>query len=270
MMQNPYLLRAVLFLILFCPFLAHPGAAEEKITNSLGMTFVRIEAGTFQMGSPPDERFRNKSEKLHEVRIERPFYLQTTEVTRSQWWSVMGKKWLFPRKGPGSLPVTEVSWHNCRSFIRKLNKMEPGTYRLPTEAEWEYACRAGTRTAYSWGDTIDCSRAMFANSRLKADRCIPVVRSRGLSPNEPAPVRSYPPNPWGLYDMHGNVWEWCRDCFSGYPAPENPGRPECSRRVRRGGSWYSNAHNLRSANRAYAHPAAKFKTTGFRLVQEAP
>jgi len=267
-MRNIYfLLLPLLFSLLFCP----DAAGEEPTrTNALGMEFVRIEPGTFMMGSPEDEPYRNTSEKLHEVIISEPFFMQATEVTLAQWWAVMGKKWFFPRKGPENRPVTEVSWHDCQSFVEKLNKLEKGTYRLPTEAQWEYACRAGTQTAYSWGDTIDCTRAMFANNSLKSDKCIPVVRSMGLEPGAPAPVKSYPPNPWGLYDMHGNVWEWCLDCFSEYPGPGMPGILECDRRVRRGGSWTSDAHNLRSANRAYAHPAAKFKTTGFRVIQKAP
>ncbi len=267
-MRNLYFLLPPLLLL----FLLTPtaGSGEPAFTNSLGMKFVKIEPGTFMMGSPADEPDRNTSEKRHQATISEPFYMQTTEVTLGQWWAVMGKKWLFPRKGPENMPVTGVSWHDCRRFAEKLSRLEKGSYRLPTEAEWEYACRAGTQTIYSWGDTIDCSRAMFANSRLKADRCIPVYQSMGLETGAPAPVKSFSPNPWGLYDMHGNVWEWCLDCFSEYPGDGSSGVLDCDRRVRRGGSWISSAHNLRSANRAYAHPAAKFRTTGFRVVKKAP
>jgi len=270
MMRNSDFLRAVLLSALLLLLPAAAPAADDTVTNSIGMTFVRIPAGSFMMGSAPDEKLRNESEEQQPVIIAEPFYMQTTEVTRAQWWAVMGKKWLFPRKGPGNMPVAGVSWHDCRRFVRKLNQMEAATYRLPTEAQWEYASRAGTRTAYAWGDRIDCTDAMFANSPIKADRCVPTVKSRGLTPGRPAPVKSYAPNPWGLYDMHGNLWEWCRNCFSPSPEPGMEGNFECTRRVRRGGSWKSRAHHLRSANRAYAHPAVKFKTTGFRLIKEAP
>jgi sulfatase modifying factor 1 len=252
-------------------FLPRPApAAEKSLVNDMGMEFVYIEPGTFMMGSPESEPLRSESEDLHEVRISKPFYMQTTEVTIGQWQAVMGKKFLFPRKGPKDWPVTGVSLHNCQTFIKKLNHRTDGTYRLPTEAEWEYACRAGTRTAYFWGDDIDCTMAMYGNSTIKSSQCVETVRQLGLTPDGPAPVKSYDPNAWGLYDMHGNAWEWCGDCFDPYLAPGESGELECIRQVRRSGSWYSDARNLRSANRAYAHPAAKFATTGFRVVKEAP
>jgi formylglycine-generating enzyme required for sulfatase activity len=265
-MRNLYFIPFILLLLAFSAMPPNNQARQEQVSNSIGMTFVLIEPGRFQMGSPKDAPMRDPSEKPHEVQIDQSFYMQTTEVTLGQWWEVMGKKWLFPRKGPAEIPVTEVSWHDCQAFIKELNEREDAVYRLPTEAEWEYACRAGSQSAYFWGDQLDCRRAMYANSR-KSDKCVPVVREMGLFPNRPAPVKSYPPNPWGLYDMHGNVWEWIQDCFKAYPyEPDRDAR--CSRRVRRGGSWYSNPRNLRCANRAYAHPSAKFETTGFRLVKE--
>ncbi|MCF8104487.1 MAG: formylglycine-generating enzyme family protein [Desulfohalobiaceae bacterium] len=261
----------LLALLIFVFLLSTLAAGQNKtFTNSLGMEFVLIEPGSFLMGSPEEEPYRNESEKQHEIRIEKAFYLQTTEVTLKQWWAVMGKKWLFPRKGPKDAPVTKVSWHDCQSFIDKLNHRTGETYRLPGEAEWEYACRAGTETAYSWGDEIDCSRAMYGNNASKHDQCVAFVASKGLQANEPAPVRSYAPNPWGLYDMHGNVWEWCHDCFGSYTSMVERGTYECSRRIRRGGSWFSHGSALRCANRAYAHPSSRFRTTGFRLVKEAP
>ncbi|MFO7839179.1 MAG: formylglycine-generating enzyme family protein [Desulfosalsimonadaceae bacterium] len=260
------LLPAIFFLLVCC----RAGAGEKSFTNEVGMEFVRIEPGAFMMGSPHKERLRNKSEMRHRAVISESFYMQTTEVTIGQWQAVMGKKWLFPRKGPKNRPVTKVSWHDCQDFIKELNQQSPHTYRLPTEVEWEYACRAGTQTAYSWGDEIDCTKAMYENSPLKKSECVETVKSMGLEPGVPAPVKSYSPNPWGLYDMHGNVWEWCGNCFDRNPHHGEKKTAYCSRRVRRGGSWYSSPYSLRSANRAYAHPAAKFKTTGFRLVREAP
>ncbi len=263
--------------VLFLSLLALPAGAaaadepEAPYVNSLGMVFVPIPAGSFDMGSPKDEPDRDPSETLHRVRISRPFYMQTTEVTLHQWQAVMGKKWMFGRRGKAWMPVTRVSWFDCRSFIEKLNARGEGTYRLPTEAEWEYACRAGTTTAYSWGDAIDCDKAMYGNSPMKFDQCVARHRAEGLPVNKPAPVKRYRPNPWGLYDMHGNVWEWCADRFAPYPPgaqtdPEGP--KEGENRVRRGGSWFGAGYVCRSANRAYGHPALRLRTTGLRLVRE--
>ena len=169
------------------------------------------------------------------------------------------------------MPVTRVSWHDCIDYIKKLNTQTTRTYRLPTEAEWEYACRAGTTTVFSWGNDIDCTRALYGNNTIKAGECIPHLSSLGIPGDGPAPVKTYAPNPWGLYDMHGNVWEWCQDLYSDYRAtPEDKtGLLDSESRVRRGGSWYKHGASLRCANRTYAHPGARFKTTGFRLVLEA-
>jgi len=175
------------------------------------------------------------------------------------------------RKGTADHPVTKVSWYDCENFIEKLNALNEGVYRLPTEAEWEYACRAGTTTAYSWGDSINCERAMYANNRLKAAGCIKYVKSRLMKINRPAPVKSYPPNAWGLYDMHGNVWEWCFDHYAeDYDLKDNKDPQGCGigmAHSRRGGSWYKYGYACRSANRAYGHASTRFKTTGFRVVR---
>lgn len=257
------------FLLLLLPTRIPAEEERDVVINAVGMEFVYIEPGTFMMGSPEDERFRSESEVLHHRTIEEAFYMQTTPVTIGQWQAVMGRRWFLGRRGDSDTPVTRVSWHEAMGFINELNKRKDDTYRLPTEAEWEYAARAGTTTPYPWGDEIDCSRAMYANNRMRVDDCVSYVRSIGLVPNEPAPVKTYPPNPWGLYDMHGNVWEWIADCFGAYTEPEDQEWFECTRRVRRGGSWFSHGYQARSANRAYAHPAAKFRTTGFRVVKEA-
>ena len=249
-----------------------PVSASEKVfRNSLGMEFVLIPAGTFMMGSPPDEPYRNEDEVQHQVTITMPFYIQTTEVTLKQWKALKGKRFFGRRKGSPDMPVMRVSWHDCMDFIKKLNALNEGTYRLPTEAEWEYACRAGSSTAYSWGETIDCKKAMYHNNRLKENLCGDYVKSRGFPSDQPAPVKSYQPNIWGIYDMHGNVWEWCHDWFGDYPkrSVTDPRGPDSgSDKVRRGGSWYRFGAYCRSANRTYANPSAKFKTTGFRLVRE--
>jgi len=247
-------------------------AMEKTFTNSLGMEFVLIPAGNFIMGSPPGESYRNINEVQHKVTISKPFYMQTTEVTLEQWWAIMGKKFFGARKGPENMPVVKVSWHDCIEFIDKLNALNEGTYRLPTEAEWEYACRAGSSTAYNWGDTIDCEKAMYHNNTLKSGRCVDYVKSKGLPLDSPAPVKSYKPNTWGLYDMHGNVWEWCADWFRDYDkktVKDPMGPASGTEKVRRGGSWFRYGASCRSANRAYGHSSTRYKTTGFRVVREA-
>ena len=260
--------------VLACIIVPAPVLASEKVfRNSLGMEFVLIPAGTFIMGSPQDEPHRSKSEVQHPVTITRPFYMQTTEVTLKQWWAIMGKRFFGRRKGTDDMPVTKVSWHDCMKFIKKLNAQKEGVYRLPTEAEWEYACRAGTPTAYSWGNRIDCSRAMYGNNSRKSGECLKYLKSREMAVDGSAPVKSYPPNAWGLYDMHGNVWEWCIHWHGDYPARAvtNPIGPDSgTRKIRRGGSWFGDGYSCRSANRNVGHPASRYRTTGFRLVRTEP
>ena len=185
------------------------------------MTFVMVPAGTFLMGSPEDEPFRNKDEVLHKVTLTKPFYIQTTEVTEAQWHSVMGRKW-FGRRGGGNLPVVKVSWYDCMEFVEKLNRLGEGRYRLPTEAEWEYACRAGSQAPYAWGKTMDCTQAMFGNNSSDSRDCLDYARKRDLPMDGPAPVKSYPPNAWGLYRharqcvgvVPGRVWRLSpRQCY---------------------------------------------------------
>jgi sulfatase modifying factor 1 len=258
-------------ILILSTLLPSPMLAFEKVfRNSLGMEFVLIPAGTFVMGSPPDEPNRGSDEIQHKVTISRPFYMQNTEVTLKQWRAVMGKRFLSSRKGADNMPVVKISWHDCIRFMKKLNVLGQWSYRLPTEAEWEYACRAGSSTAYSWGNTIDCGRAMYGNNSLKSRECLDYVRSRGLTIDQPTPVKSYLPNAWGLYDMHGNVWEWCRDWHGDYTrsAKIDPFGPDSgTMRVRRGGSWFKYGYTCRSANRNYAHPSSRYQTTGFRLVR---
>jgi formylglycine-generating enzyme required for sulfatase activity len=260
---------------LTCPATAVAGNTEGRFVNELGMTFVRIEPGSFLMGSPADEPYRDAGETQHRVTLTRAFYMQTTEVTVGQWRSIKGKGmmgWFRRIKGPDNVPITRICWHDVHTFIDKINRRSKGRYRLPTEAEWEYAARAGTTTVFNWGDRIDCRHAMFGNNKLKNDQCRRYVLSNTLPVDGPVPVKSYPPNAWGLYDMHGNVWEWCQDWFGPYPdhAVTDPRGPSAgTQRVRRGGSWFGKGYTCRSANRAYGHPASRLQTTGFRLVWEA-
>jgi formylglycine-generating enzyme required for sulfatase activity len=265
---------SLLLFIILMPITLLPGPVlgfDKHFHNSLGMEFVLIPAGTFIMGSPADEAHRHKGEVQHRVTISRPLYMQATEVTLKQWRALMGKKFFGRRKGKGNMPVVRVSWHDCIKFIKKLNNLNEGTYRLPTEAEWEYACRAGTKTAYSWGNTIDCGKAMYNNSTIESGDCLDYVRSKGMAVNRPAPVKRYPPNAWGIYDIHGNVWEWCRDWYGHYTksAQVDPFGPASgTEKVRRGGSWFKYGFSCRSANLAHGHPPTRYKTTGFRVVRE--
>ncbi len=248
-------------------------ARAEAVVNTLGMAFVRIPAGMFVMGSPLEEVSRGVSEVQHPVTISKPFYLQTTEVTVDQWRAVMGTRWFGRKRGSGDMPVVKVSWHDCVRFMDRLGQMTGDRYALPTEAQWEYAARAGSQSAYFWGSQIQCDDAMVANNPMKYDACVDANRSAGLKVGQPAPVKSYPPNPWGLFDMHGNVWEWCQDRFAHYPrtAVVDPFETEAGKdRVRRGGSWFGPGYSARSANRAYAHPMSRLQNTGFRLVMIVP
>ena len=171
------------------------------------------------------------------------------------------------------MPVVKVSWQDCIDFIEKLNALNEGVYRLPTEAEWEYSCRAGTTSAYAWGNAIHCDNAMYGNNRLETDVCVDYVKSKGLPADQPAPVKSYSSNPWDLYDMEGNVWEWCHDRYErpyGRDAVIDPRGPGSGTdRVRRGGSWYGPGSRCRCAYRNLSNPANRYQTTGFRLVRKA-
>lgn len=163
------------FFFVCCLFTLHSHgsalAVENKIFNHIGMEFIRVQPGDFIMGSPETEPFRETDELQHKVFIKKSFYLQTTEVTVKQWRAVMGKKIFGRKKGGPDSPVTRVSFYDCNKFIKKLNKQNKGRYRLPSEAEWEYACRAGTTTAYFWGNDIDCSKAMYSNNKKSAPEC---------------------------------------------------------------------------------------------------
>lgn len=265
----------ILYIGIGCPALGVGGdktLGQEKFRNSLGMDFLKLPPGSFTMGSPQKELFRDEDETPHLVKLTRAFFIQETEVTQAQWKAVMGSNPSFFTECGDQCPVERVSWNDVARFLEALNKRGEGRYRLPTEAEWEYACRAGSSSAFSWGDEPDCSKGMFNNNpRRGVAKCLKEVLAKGLKPSSPAPVRSYPPNQWGLYDMHGNVWEWCQDWYGPYPAGEavDPKGPEHGAfKVRRGGSWFKYSTFGRSANRNYAHPASRYNTTGFRLVRE--
>jgi formylglycine-generating enzyme required for sulfatase activity len=237
---------------------------ENIITNSLGMQFVLIHSGTFMMGSPPTEPGRNNDEIPHEVTITQSYYLQLTPVTQRQWRALMGNNPASFLNSGDDCPVDCVTWNDCQEFIRKLNLLGEGTFRLPMEAEWEYACRAGTLSAFSHGDINE----LFCGFDIKLAE---IAWYCGNSNRSSHPVANKLANTWGLFDMHGNVYEWCQDWYAEYEADFQKdviGPPIGEARVLRGGSWFSSAKNCRSAARFYQPPNSKsqIKFLGFRLV----
>ncbi len=242
------------------------GAGEQqsgKFQNNIGMNFVLIPAGTFMMGSPSSEPGRYNNEQQHQVTITKPYYMQTTVVTQGQWKAVMGNNPSSDYDCGDDCPVENVSWNDVQAFISKLNSMEAtDKYRLPTEAEWEYAARAGTNTLYYWGNQSDCSKANYGTGY--ASDC------KGINPGKKMRVASFSPNAWGLYDMLGNVWEWCQDGYGSYPGnseTDPTGTSSGSRRVYRGGSWINGAISCRAAFRGDGTQDHKGFALGFRLAR---
>jgi len=239
--------------------------APKEITNSIGMKLVLIPKGTFMMGSPESEEGRQKDETQHEVTISKDYYLGVYEVTQAQYEKVMGKNPSYfqgPKVGNenADLPVENVSWDAAVEFCKKLSdlpeeKKAGRVYRLPTEAEWEYACRACSKTAYAFDDEAGLLPEYGWFKRNSSDR----IHTVGL----------LEPNAWGLYDMHGNVWEWCSDRYSEYPkgAVSDPTGPRKGwDRVSRGGSWYFDAAICRSAIRYRYDPSLRYRFFGFRVA----
>jgi formylglycine-generating enzyme required for sulfatase activity len=239
------------------------GLSYEIWLESLRMEFVLVPAGRYLMGAPPTEAGRSAQEEpAHEVRIEKPFYLGKYEVTQTQWQLVMGSN---PSSfHGGDRPVEYVRWAEAMEFAdrlgeKKLADAKGCLFRLPSEAEWEYAARAGTSTRFSFGDLPgDLDRFAWFKANTGKDHHRPV----GLKE----------PNPWGLYDMHGNVWEWCLDVWHddhrGAPADGRPRRGGASTHVLRGGSWDYEPYQCRSASRSRGRADFRDDNTGFRLVLE--
>ena len=247
-----------------------PVEKDFDLGNGVQMTMVFIPAGSFDMGSPENEPNRGSDETLHRVTISKPFWMGKYEVTQEQWQAVMGNS-LSNFKGP-KLPVETVSWDDCQQFLSRLNQKHPGKiFRLPTEAEWEYACRAGTTTAYQWGDDPDGGAGWCNAADQAAKRQNPgwTVFSWDDGYANTAPVGSFRANAWGLFDMHGNVWEWCQDWYGPYQAgaqTDPGGAPNGKDRVARGGSWYRPPGLVRSAYRLWVHPGLRNWSVGFRVV----
>jgi len=228
---------------------------SSYLKNSIDMKFVYIDSGTFMMGSPETEVGRETDEELHQVNISHAFYIQTTEVTQKQWETIMGSN---PShfSNCSDCPVETVSWNEIQSFINTLNEKE-GTnqYRLPTEAEWEYAARSGSTYAFANGN-ISEEIGVIDNNLNR------IGWYKGNSDNSTHPVGKKVSNAWRIFDMHGNVWEWCKNPY----ACGNVYDP--SSRVIRGGSWRSDAKSCRSAERDARSHNHRDVCIGFRLVKD--
>jgi formylglycine-generating enzyme required for sulfatase activity len=233
-----------------------PRTRPTVFVSTIGMTLVRIEPGKFIMGA---KDLSDAPE--HEVEITRPFHIGKYEVTQAEYKVVMGDN---PSENVGDrLPVENVSWDQARRFCAELSKKEGLEYALPTEAEWEYACRAGTRTNFSFGATITSEQADFD------------PRGQGEFRRKPIEVGRFAGNAWGLFDMHGNVAEWCadwygEDYYKNSPKKDPPGPAAGKERVIRGGSADSLLDKCGSASRGHDLPNAAHPNTGFRVVLRMP
>jgi formylglycine-generating enzyme required for sulfatase activity len=213
------------------------------------MEFALLPAGDFVAGSPVTESGHQDDETLYPVRLAQPLYMAVYEVTRAQWDAVMHPEEAAP-PADGDLPVINITWHDARQFLDRLNHGQTWRFRLPSEVEWEYACRAGTTTPYSTGAYLSTTEANY-----NGDFPLP-GQTPGENRGEVVRVGSFPANPWGLFDMHGNVWEWTNDAYDG------------TQKVIRGGSWRFNADSARCALRYHHHPEDKGDSLGLRLVRD--
>lgn len=253
------LLCLFLFLILFsCKTDRNkPGDRKEFTVNGVKFAVRYIPSGEFMMGSRETENGRSPDETLHKVNLDRSFWMMETEVTQELYTAVMGSN---PSHFKDSQrPVERVTWNNAMEFCKKLSEITGRTWELPTEAEWEYACRAGTDGPFHYGDILTFELANFNGSFPYGD--VPAGKNRG----ETVPVMSFKPNNWGLYDMHGNVNEWCADWYHDY-LEAGQGQEGSQTRIARGGSWFNHAKDLRSAKRVSYVPDYRSHTVGFRAV----
>jgi formylglycine-generating enzyme required for sulfatase activity len=242
------------------------GTHSVDLNDSVKLDMLWVEPGTFTMGSPTTEAGRATNETEHNVTLAKGFYLGKYEVTQAQYEAVMTGNTdslsATPSEWPNNpnRPVEKVSWADAQIFLTRLNAQQSANipsgwaYVLPSESQWEYACRAGTTTTYSWGNDINATRANYNVSGLSQTR----------------DVGYYAANPLGFFDMHGNVWEWTADWYqatypTGNPVVDPSGPASGSNRVTRGGSWISDGTSLRSAKRATAPPSGRGNSLGFRV-----
>ena len=239
------------------------GLYSDIIIKDITQRCRWIPPGIFSMGSPSSEKKRHDSETQHQVTFTQGFWLADSACTQALWKAVMGDNPAFFTKNENN-PVEQVSWDDVQNFIKKLNILIPGLgIQLPTEAQWEYACRAGTVTPFSFGETITPEQVNYDGNVPYADG------KKGGCREKTVEVKSLPANSWGLYEMHGNVWEWCADWyddFSVIPVIDPPGSDTGSSRVLRGGSWSNYGWRTRSANRGWYAPVNRDNYIGFRFV----
>ena len=247
---------------------AEPPKVDVSVVNSIGMRFVPIPAGTFTMGVADFG-------SAHKVTLTQAFELGQYEVTQEQYEKLMGKT---PSEFKGKQnPVEKVSWDDAVEFCRKLSELPEEkaagyVYRLPTEAEWEYACRAGTKTTYSFGDSVDSLGDYAWYNKNSGDPAGGSWVPEDTVNNTTHPVGVKKPNPWGLYDMHGNVWEWCQARYGDYPSgstTDPTGPAKGSDRVFRGGSWMNFSGHCRSAYRGGGTPGHRSSSLGFRVLRSS-
>jgi len=230
------------------------GSCEGDVRTFGGIEMVWCPPGEFFMGSPEDEEGRDDDETQHRVTLTKGYWLAKTECTQEQWESIMGSN---PSTFKGAdLPVEQVSWDDVQGWLEKMNEKHPlppgWKWELPTEAQWEYACRAGTETAFAGSGALDEMGWYSENSESKTNT-----------------VGTKKANTWGLHDMHGNVWEWCQDGYEDYESGSatDPKRwTDGWLSVRRGGSWCHDALSCRSAYRSRSAPVYRYDTLGFRVA----
>ena len=234
----------------------------EDLGNGVGLGMLVIPAGFFQMGSPP-HRGHDDEHPQHFVRI-KSFMMARGVITQAQWKAVVGKMPPCRFKGD-SLPVERVSWEDAQRFCQRLSKKSGRNYHLPSEAQWEYACRAGTTTPFGFGESLTTDLANYVGEHTYRSE------PHGVYRHQTTETGTFPPNAFGLYDMHGNLWEWCEDSWADdYSSAPRDGSAyqtrNHARHVARGGSWHEPPENCRSALRIGFLQSEADEFMGFRIV----
>ncbi len=256
-----FVIAMVLFVVAGRGVLRDPGG-NYWTDPATGMTFVLVRPGTFEMGTPPHEDKREAQETLHQVHLSRPFLIGQYEVTQGEWSQVMGGNPSFFR-GCDRCPVERISWFDVQVFLQKLNALSQPGFRLPTEAEWEYACRAGGAQPFGKHDSLGSQDANINGN-------FPYNAPAGTFLQRTTPVGSFPSSDWRLFDMSGNVWEWMQDEHCPYAdgvASDPIGACGSARRVIRGGSWRFDGGSARCGLRYTHRPQDKGDSLGVRLVR---